>query len=113
MAGIYLVSSSSLPGRLKQLVPFQDKLAHLVVFASLGFLLGRAARVGWCWSWNRAALFAVAIASAYGLLDEWHQSTVPGRTAEIWDWIADTAGAALAQIPLLWASGCKPTSVGK
>jgi len=100
MAGIYVASSSSLPRSLEQWVPFQDKLAHLIVFGVLGFFLGRAARVGWSWPWRRAAIFAVVVASAYGLLDEWHQATVPGRTVDLWDWVADTAGAILGQWPL-------------
>ena len=37
---------------------------------------------------------------AYGATDEWHQSFVPGRSTELADWIADTAGAAGAPLPL-------------
>jgi VanZ family protein len=33
---------------------------------------------------------------AFGVGDEWHQSFVPGRSSEWGDWVADTAGAALA-----------------
>ena len=34
--------------------------------------------------------------SLYGASDEWHQYFVPGRSCEFGDWIADTAGGALA-----------------
>lgn len=39
------------------------------------------------------ATFTVLIASFYGLLDELHQLFVPGRSAEIFDWVADFSGA--------------------
>ncbi len=41
-------------------------------------------------------MLAVGVASAFGASDEWHQSFVPGRSAELADWVADTAGAACA-----------------
>ena len=37
-------------------------------------------------------------ASFYGLTDEWHQSFVAGRESSIWDWAADTVGAAAGSI---------------
>jgi VanZ family protein len=35
------------------------------------------------------------IATAYGAIDEFHQSFVPGRSSTVADGIADAAGAAL------------------
>ena len=40
-----------------------------------------------------AVLLATFIASAYGITDEIHQRFVPGRTPDVMDWAADTAGA--------------------
>ena len=37
------------------------------------------------WPW----LYAVV----YGASDEWHQYYVPGRYADVWDWVADIVGA--------------------
>lgn len=34
--------------------------------------------------------------SLYGVSDEWHQSLVPGREADLLDWVADTLGALIA-----------------
>jgi VanZ family protein len=49
--------------------------------------------------WKRRALgyffLIAAIASVYGITDEFHQSFVPGRDANIWDWLADTIGACI------------------
>ena len=43
-------------------------------------------------------LMAVGVTSLYGATDEWHQSYVPGRYAEVADWVADTLGALLATV---------------
>jgi hypothetical protein len=46
------------------------------------------------------AISACAIASAYGVFDEWHQSFVPGRYASLTDVTLDVAGAVLG----IWAA---------
>lgn len=71
-----------------------DKLAHFLVFGLLATLM---ARIDGVRAWPGLGLgWAVALASAYGLLDEYHQSFTPGRFVEVADWVADTLGAALA-----------------
>lgn len=67
-----------------------DKVAHFAVYGLFATLV---VRLG---SRRRAALVAVAVASLYGVSDEWHQSFTPGRSVEVADWLADTCGAALA-----------------
>lgn len=71
-------------------IPHFDKVVHFSVYGLLATLVCRQGR-GW-----RAAGLSVLVVSAYGASDEWHQSFVPGRSTELADWIADTAGAALA-----------------
>jgi len=71
-------------------VPGFDKIAHFEVYGLFATLLCRVGR-GW-----RSAGWALLAASAFGVTDEWHQSFVPGRSVEVADWAADTAGAALA-----------------
>ena len=39
---------------------------------------------------------SISFCSIYGLSDEWHQSYVPGRDADLLDWLADTIGASIA-----------------
>ena len=34
------------------------------------------------------------IVTFYGMLDEFHQSFIPGRSMEFFDWLADFLGAA-------------------
>lgn len=88
---VFIIGLTSLPaGRLPQgpAIPGIDKLVHFTLYAVLGVLVGRGAgsRVG--------ALAAIATMAAFGGADEWHQQWVPGRSADIADWMADAAGAA-------------------
>ncbi|MEP4079791.1 VanZ family protein [Haloferula sp.] len=41
----------------------------------------------------RRILIAVAVVALCGIIDEFHQATVPGRDATIGDFLADTLGA--------------------
>ena len=67
-----------------------DKIAHFGVYGLLATLVCRQTR-GW-----RGAVGTLVAVSAFGLTDEWHQAYVPGRSAEIADWVADTLGALVA-----------------
>ncbi len=77
---------------------YPDKAAHMVLYAGFGFLLYLALKNSPYQSLrNNAFIFAIIIGTAYGASDEFHQSFVPGRTASIWDLLADFTGVALAQ----------------
>jgi VanZ family protein len=71
-----------------------DTLLHLAEYAVLGALVARALRAG---GRPPARVFAGALllGSLYGASDELHQAFVPDRHADVRDWAADTAGAAL------------------
>lgn len=71
-------------------ISMSDKVVHFCVYGLLATLVCRLGR-GW-----RGAAIALVAASLYGASDEWHQSMVPGRAAELADWVADTLGAATA-----------------
>jgi VanZ family protein len=102
MAIIFFVSAkSSAP------VPQQvsDKTAHAAAYAVLGVLAVRAVGGGLpCRVTLSVALAALAIASGYGAFDEGHQWFVPGRSADVADWCADTAGAVIG-LGACWAWG--------
>ncbi|HTP49858.1 MAG TPA: VanZ family protein [Anaeromyxobacteraceae bacterium] len=71
-----------------------DKLLHLGEYGGFATLLAWG-----LWSLRvapwRAFFLALAIGSAYGASDEFHQYFVPNRECDVYDWMADTLGAAL------------------
>ena len=78
---------------------FTRKIAHFTEYAILGFLAARAFRtspnlaISRRWFWISAALIVV-----YALVDEYHQSFVPSRTASIFDSFIDMSGGLAALI---------------
>jgi VanZ family protein len=94
MALIFFVSSQPTAPLPEQV---SDKSAHALAYLVLGVLSVRAAGGGLpCRVTAPIALTALAITSGYGALDEWRQGFVPGRSQDIRDWYADTAGAVIA-----------------
>jgi len=100
---IFLLSSSSgLPDLPRG---FSDKIAHLLLYSGLGFLVARAMAggVGQPFpGWTIAA--AAAACAVYGFTDEAHQLFVPRRQFDLMDLAADGIGAA-AGATLLWLWG--------
>lgn len=84
--------------------PLKDKLLHFVVYAVLSALIVRG--FGLCagnFSRNAGMLIlGIALATAYGISDEWHQSFVFGRSADPEDVLADFAGAVSGAVLFLW-----------
>jgi len=78
-------------------ITYLDKVAHFVAFAGLTTLMA--------WTWHgrrappvRALIVCWAVAALYGIVDEWTQSFVPNRRADIVDYLADLAGAAFGLV---------------
>ena len=95
-AGVILFGTS-LP---QDAVPVQtskiDKILHFSIYTVFSFLLTRQIlEITTRW---RAAAIAVAIAVVFGALDEWHQRLIPGRSTELADWYADSAGAVVGAL---------------
>lgn len=80
-----------------------DKLVHAGVFAVL------AAAIGYASGQRGNAMLAVAVGGALlvGMLDEWHQINLPGRSAGWDDLAADAVGAALGARVLRWRATVK------
>jgi VanZ family protein len=91
MAGIFIASSLSQPP-VPSAVP--DFSLHGAAYAGLALLLVRALAQG---QWSRVTvpvmITAWTIAVLYGVSDEWHQSFVPERHAELADLRSDAIGA--------------------
>ena len=78
-------------------------LAHLVLYGVLATMVLMN-----LWAWTHAgmyrlrwALLAAALASLYGVTDEYHQSLVPGRVASSIDMWVNATGAAIT-VAGLW-----------
>ncbi|MCC6324614.1 MAG: hypothetical protein DCC43_03740 [Candidatus Brocadia sp.] len=78
-----------------------DKAIHFIVFGLLSLMI--------CWTlssftfgnhWIVKIIVAIGITSLYGASDEFHQVFTPHRSVSVFDWLADTAGAATAAF--LW-----------
>ncbi len=102
MAAIFVASSlEAVP--LPEAV--SDKTSHAVAYFGLAAVTARAVggglppRLG-----AGGAIATLLIAVGYGVTDELHQSFVPGRFADVFDVLADAAGA-LAATGLAWAWG--------
>lgn len=75
--------------------PTSDKVLHVVAYFGLGLLLARALWLDRAWPRGRVLAVAAALATLYGVSDEWHQSFVPGRHPSAGDVLADALGSAL------------------
>lgn len=64
-----------------------DKIAHFLAYSVLGYLLARARAVS-----GVSLVVILVFGLMYAASDEWHQSFVPNRSADLFDWIADALG---------------------
>jgi len=92
---LLLLIGTSLPTDDLPSVAISDKFKHFGAFFGLSILLALTLHYQ-----NKFLLLkkyflaaALIITSFYGLLDEIHQSFIPGRYNEFLDWVADSLGA--------------------
>lgn len=77
----------------------QDKLAHVLEYAILGFFLTRALLFQQNSKIRKNAVWlALVFGSLYAISDEIHQAFVPGRSADIWDIVADILGVTIVAV---------------
>lgn len=97
--GLFWLSSNASPEEMPDLFPGQDKVVHAVLYAGLAavvsFWLRRPEGTA---SGRMLFWFPILFACLYGISDEIHQFFVPTRSADVWDWVADTVGAAAYQV---------------
>ena len=70
------------------LVTFVRKSAHFTEYALLGYFTARAFKLS-----QKSPLFSILVCAIYAATDEFHQSFVSGRSAEVKDVALDTIGA--------------------
>jgi VanZ family protein len=99
-----IFGASSIPSvQFPSAFPNVDKLIHAMEYGFLAVLFSRAVRE----TSARASLplvFAITLYFVvfYGITDEFHQSFVPGRSADLNDLLADTVGGAIAAVSYLF-----------
>ncbi len=92
MGGIFYLSH--IPGDLlPSIFPNADKLVHGLLYAMLGALMLWALVSSKGMLSSTLCGWGIALSTLYGILDEWHQWYVPGRSVEAADVIADAVGA--------------------
>jgi VanZ family protein len=89
------------------------KIAHFTEYGILGYLAVRAFRTspgpGISRNWVSLSLSIVVV---YALIDEFHQSFVPSRTASIYDSFIDmTGGLTVILLLRLWYRERQPSSI--
>lgn len=89
LIAVLLVAASHRPRLVDTGFHGGDKVVHFAVYGLLATLVCRLGRG------RPAAVGAFIATAAFGAADEWHQSFVPGRSAELADWFADALGAAV------------------
>jgi len=94
---IFFMSNQAVEHLARDPFPGFDKVAHMGVYAILGWLMIYAFPIRLRTQRPMLVLvLVVSIALVYGISDEYHQSFVPGRSSEVLDVVADAAGALMA-----------------
>lgn len=85
---------TSLPASKLPETNINDKVEHYIAFCVLSILLTltfqfqkRIAAL-----YKRPYLFSILLVAFYGMVDELHQSFIPGRFCDAKDWMADVLG---------------------
>jgi hypothetical protein len=94
LPGTPLPDDPALYGLFYWVPPSVQNALHVPAFAVLSWAFWWALGA-WLRVPSARAISACAIASVYGVFDEWHQSFVPGRYASLTDVTLDVAGAVL------------------
>ncbi|MEC9292828.1 MAG: VanZ family protein [Chloroflexota bacterium] len=81
-------------------LPFANSLVHIGLFMVLSVFVLRTLVLSRLVSQPLIAYLTIVITSAYGILDEIHQSKIEGRTSETIDVVSDIFGSIL--IVVFW-----------
>ena len=89
-----ILTATSIPGAFIPVIGPRntDKVVHLFMYGTLSFLIARALDDPPKAHRLRAFLGGLLFCVAMGAADEWHQLYIPGRSAEVNDWLADSTG---------------------
>ena len=91
---IVLFIATSIPSEYVPSIGVADKFNHFFAYLVLSVLLYLTLyfQKKYLILKKYPGFFSLIIASLYGIFDELHQMLIPGRSAELLDWIADFVG---------------------
>jgi len=94
---IILLAATSLPGHSVPNTGVSDKILHFSAYGILTVLLCFTIHFQEKIKWlsKKPFLYTISIVMAYAILDEIHQSFIPGRSTELLDLLADFLGSLL------------------
>ena len=99
---VILFTATTIPGNQLPDIHLSDKIEHFSAFFILAILLNLTMiyqRKSFL-LFKNAALVTIIICLSYGAIDELHQMFIPGRSADIRDWLADSIGVILGVLVL-------------
>ena len=102
MYWIILFTATTLPGDQLPNLHVSDKVEHfsaffiLAVFLNLALIYQRKSYL----LFKHAIIVTIFICLSYGAVDELHQIFVPGRYADVRDWLADSTGVVFGVLVL-------------
>ena len=102
-----ILTATSLPNSVLPDTSFRfaDKALHFIMYGGLGLLVARAMHNPPRTTRTRVIFAAFLLIVAIGGLDEWHQRFIQGRSYELADWMADSAGGLIGA--LIWLVGSR------
>ena len=94
---IFLVSQMQHPPMINFGIEWNDKLLHIIAYFFYGLslivlFLGGFVNI----HVKRAILFVLIFGALFAVSDEIHQAFVPGRTSDVFDWLADCIGISIS-----------------
>lgn len=97
---IILFTATTLPVQDLPGIGIGDKFSHFFAYFVLSVLLylmftyqRKSVML-----FKHALIATILIVSLYGIADELHQILIPGRSAEVLDWVADFAGSIIGTL---------------
>jgi VanZ family protein len=103
IVAIFWLGGARIPGPFvpPQGIPV-DKIEHAFAFGLMQVFLWRALRYEFpALSPERQSWAAALLASAFGGILELYQASIPYRSADVWDFVADAIGASITAILVL------------
>ena len=79
-------------------IEFGDKVLHATAYMILGLLFAAALDAWRPIKPRSLALWTILFCALFGFYDEIHQSFIPNRFADVFDWLADSLGGVFAAL---------------